>query len=156
VDGAVAARVDAVLESAVGTPYVVNGRQRGVALDCRTSLVWFLDTMHRRAEPTAIPTVAPDVALHDVHTAARVVKVLIDSFGLVNVTDERTIEPGDLIGIREYRDGHKVPAHGMIAGAKPMVAYHAPMQGSAFKKFGIGSGLDIVCVYRDPKKARWA
>ena len=152
----VQARIERTLNGALGTPYVVNGRQRGVGLDCRTSLVWFMDTMRRNSEMTPVPEVASDIAVHDVTSAARVVKILIDSFGLENVTERKVIEPGDLIGVREYRDGQKVPAHGLIAGVRTNTAFHAPMPGQAFCQTAIGMGTDIVCVYRDPRKAEWA
>ncbi len=152
----VEARVDKTLQSAVGTPYVINGRQRGVGLDCRTSIAWFLDTMERRGIQTPLPSVRSDVAIHDVRTAAVIVRALIHSYHAEDVTGQKVIEPGDIIGVRYEQDGQKQAAHGMIAGVKPNTAFHAPMHGYRFTQTGLKIGTDIVCVYRTPGKEAWA
>lgn len=144
-------RIAQTLASAVGTPYVDNGRQRGIGLDCRTALVWFTETMERRDTPIDLPYVSPQVGHHSQAQAAAVIRTLIETFGLVEVTGENVIEPGDLIGVRSFESPGV--AHGMIAGVVPNTVYHASRGG--FAQGSLRIGHQLACVYR-PNKEGWA
>lgn len=148
-------RVEAVLESMVGTPYRTNQRARGIGLDCRTAVAFFLEQMER-IDPIPLPAVPADSAINHPAQAAKVLRALVRAFGVREVVGERIVEPGDILGVRPERDRLRNPAHAYILGAQPFSAYHAPFEGSSFCRSAISPSMRIVAVYRHPNKEKWA
>lgn len=148
-------RIETILESMVGTPYQTNQRARGVGLDCRTAVAYFLEKMER-VDPIPLPEVPADSAVNHPAKAAKVLRALVRAFGVREVLGEGIVEPGDILGIRPERDQLRGPAHAYILGAQPFSAYHAPFQGSEFCRSAITPSMRVVAVYRHPNKEKWA
>lgn len=147
-------RIESVLGSMVGTPYQTNQRARGVGFDCRTAVAYFLEQV-TRSEVTDLPAVPADSAVNHPAQAAKVLRALIRAFGVREVSGDKTLEPGDILGVRPERDHLRNPAHAYIVGQSPFSAYHAPFQGSSFCRSAITPSMRVVAVYRHPDKESW-
>lgn len=119
------ARVGAVLESWVGTPYHLSQQRKGEAVDCVRFVAGALDELYgwTRAPIDRLP---PDTALHDPQGAMAAMRAILRLYQPNEEVPLLDTEAGDVLVVGPPHGG---PGHAMIVGARPATLYHATASG---------------------------
>jgi hypothetical protein len=136
-----------------GTPYMAGQRALKIGLDCVQSIPAVMDMVFKKEKPTPVPRLSPDSGAHSNVPGLQIARILMESYDAYPV-DDGFIEPGDVVVIRNERSAaHDRMGHCMIAGVRPMTAWHAQMGGG----FTVCSlyGEEIIKVYRTRSKHLW-
>lgn len=152
------ARLDAVLRSWKGTPYMAGQRSRGVGADCKEFIVGVLDDCYGKHKPlrTATTALTPDAGMHDVRLGMGEVRAIMAQYPEAKVVRDGTIQPGDVLLVKSSNLAGAAgrPGHGMIAGAVPWTAWHA-IPGVGVVQTSIAASKGVLRVYRPGKKGWW-
>lgn len=147
-------RVQRVLESWEGTPYVLGACQKQRGVDCVRFVASVIDELYGRRRADQIATLPPDAALHDRAGAIGAMKRILELYPCDPVEDS-FIEPGDVFVTGAANGG---PGHAMIAGNRQGELWHASSEkvcrtGTAFTTTGL---MKLHRVYRGRDRFLWA
>lgn len=155
-DNQIEDRINTVLRSWEGTPYMGGQQMKGQGVDCIRFCCGFLDDMYgyRRIE---LPRLPPDTAFHNKEKAEELVRWVLEQYRPNRLVTDHTIEPGDFLF--SYPEGGG-PSHGMIFGADGRI-WHA--NGRPGRKGGVkGVGLSLMAraqakveIWRLEDKHKW-
>ena len=148
-------RVDDVLGSWEGTPYLSQHRIKAMGVDCYEIAAAFLDEMERKPRgSTVLPKLPPGIANNRPDMAARAIRVIVEAYeGLESLVDG-SVETGDILVVRNTlrNDGPAHEGHSMIAGSEPYSVLHAVSPRVCWTTC---AGREIIKVYRAKAKHRW-
>lgn len=156
IDPSIAAAIDAAVASWVETPYMPGQRAKGIGTDCVQQVAGILDDLFKSQEPTDLPRIAPDSAIHDTRQAWPVIKGLRTAHYGSRVIRSGTIEPGDVIVTRatSLPGAPRRQAHLLFACSTPFTALHAIQGvGSHITTLEVTNG--ILRIYRPRRKDLW-
>lgn len=148
-------KVDAVLDSWIGTPYLGKHRIKAMGVDCYQIVAAFLDEMFGQAPGfTKLPSLSSSVARHRPDLARNAIKILRNAHqGSIRVTDG-IIQPGDVLVVKSNLevDSHLHEGHTMIATSTPWSVVHAVEPRVCRTTCDY---WDIVRIYRAKGRAQW-
>lgn len=106
------------------TPYMPGQQSPGVGVDCVRFVSAVFDDLLSKESYTPVPTVAPDVSLHDPSLAYEGLAVLNEIYPVKLLSRDplNNLHPGDCVITGPEEGG---PGHGMIVGWEPRVLWHA-------------------------------
>lgn len=147
----VEARVDAELESWVGTPFVAGQRLKGVGVDCVRFVAAVLDEMFRE---TRIPLdrLPQDLSMHNPAGARAALRLFKKAYAPTVDIADNVVEVGDVIIV-----GVRGPAHAIFCGSKQSYLYEAGSR--RVIRTGLSTLRHPVRVFatiRPVEKHRWA
>lgn len=143
-------RFQDVLDSWVGTPYVLGSAAKKQGVDCVRFVCSVLDEMYgtRRIPENRLPS---DLSLHDKIGALSAMKQIISAYKPNQHVEDFIWEPGDIVVVGAPNAG---PGHAMIVSCRKNVLYHATNQGIVTTgiTFPVGTSLDV---FRLLDKEKW-
>ena len=124
------ARLESVISSWVGTPYLSGNRVKGMGVDCVQLVAGILDEFLEREDRTPVPRLPPDTGTHSTETAYRTVRALVTAYGGKEVEDG-SLQPGDVVVARNSpgsRRGADNMGHCAVVTSIPSCCVHASHQ----------------------------
>ena len=149
---AIEARIDDVLRSWLGTPYLLGSAAKGKAggVDCKRFVCSTLDDLYGCVrEP--VERIRSDTCLHRPDVVASLVRRILRSYEpAIEITDG-SIEPGDVIAVSAQHSGQ---GHALFVSSKRNLLFHATDRGVVTSgiAFQVGTRAHV---YRVLDKERW-
>lgn len=143
-----ALRVEEVCLSWEATPYRLNGKEKGQAIDCLHFAACVLDELFGSDHGKDLKSLPPDACIHNKQGIAKATRALAESYPYDRVTD-RTVEAGDLVVI-----GRRAPEHLMVASLRSRL-WEANPGGVRWTGYGIPHDFLVVSVLRPHNKEAW-
>jgi len=145
-------RLQGILNSWTGTPYMLGQKTKGRGVDCVHFLTAVLDEMYGFARPP-IDKLNGDRCLHSPESTRAAMRKLLGIYSPNRRITGLSIEPGDIIVTGPKGGG---PGHAMIVSNIPNVLWHASAHGVC----SAGSAYDpskqtLFKTYRLLDKHRW-
>lgn len=137
------ARLEQVLRSWEGTPYMAGQQLRGVGVDCVRFVAAVLDELLGRA-PTPIETLPPDASLHNRVGAICGMRAIRKRFMPNAPVQDGPLEPGDIVVTGPVSGG---PGHAMIVGSS-RVLWHSSARSVHWTGLRPPKGHKVWRVYR--------
>lgn len=164
IDKSVEARLEAILRSWEGTPYLPGQQKERVGVDCVRFVCAVLDDV-RGTPRTPIETLPQDAAMHNRTSAILAMKKInalyrpnVQAFSRLDTPlEEVVVEPGDVVVCAPEGGG---PGHVMLAGARPYELWES--SGTGVRRVGLGGLLldrgqwRLHYVYRITNKQEWS
>lgn len=142
-------RLDAILNSWLGTPYVRGQCLRGVAVDCAHFVAAVLDELYAIPPDGGLLPTDPGLAREGV---AGAIRAMMKRWPHEDV-DPHQLEPGDLLFVRA---GGLGGGHVLIAGPRKAELWHADSGGFGVCRTGAGAFVpDAIRAFRPKDKHRW-
>lgn len=153
-DDAIELRLDAVIRSWIGTPYMAGQQAKKMGADCVQFVGGILDELYRQ-QRTLIPRLPQNSGNHSEESGLRTVMAVRKGISSIEVLDN-WIEPGDVIVTRGTMNtrAHPYMGHTLLAATLRGTAVHAvPSVGVSWTSIDGIPG--ILRVYRPLNKERW-
>lgn len=149
-------KLDQVLRSWEGTPYLPGRQDLGKGVDCVRYVAAVLDAM--RGKQTPIETLPDDTALHNRKAAIAGMHKLrraLEPNDMLRFDGPAELEPGDVIVTGPVGGG---PGHAMIVGCKPNVIWES--SGTGVRRVGLyglrQAAVAVYYVFRCGDRGSWA
>ncbi len=112
-------RLQEILLSWEGTPYMSGAQLKGIGVDCVRFVAGVLDEL--KGTKTDIISLPLDTCMQDPERAVNGMVMLLRSFDLTTSEDFSYVHPGDIV----ITGTRGAPGHAMIAGSVPNQLWHA-------------------------------
>jgi cell wall-associated NlpC family hydrolase len=145
-------RLEQVLRSWEGTPYVGGQCRKGVGVYCTAFVAAVLDELYRRPA-TPLPNLPIDIAFHRREGAMAGLRHFLRAYPNWSKVEDDTLEPGDVLVTGPIGGG---PGHAMIAGGRRHTIWHASGSKVTWSGMAISGQYRLHAVYRLLDKDTWA
>ncbi len=145
-------RLEAVLASWEGTPYVGGQQAKGDGVDCIRFGCAVLDELYALPR-TPLPIRAADASMHDRPGSMSVMRQIIRRYPHHTIITDGMVEPGDIFVVGPAQGG---PGHMMIVGPARNTVWQASATKVHFTGLYLPSGATLFRVYRMVDRETWA
>lgn len=142
-------RLDSVLRSWSGTPWMKGQCCKGRGVDCWFFVVGVLDELYRITPPLP-PRLPLDTAINNRPGAVAAIKSLTDRYPTSKAVGD--VEPGDVVIVRNPATRWGTLQHAMIVGLNSQF-WHAGTGGVGFTSL---VGWSVERIFRPLNKETWA
>lgn len=146
-------RIESILLSWDGTPYMAGQQTKGRAVDCARFVAAVLDELYGepRSRPEALPQ---DAAMHDPRLAAETIELMRRIYRPNLEVANCLIQPADIVVVGPPGGG---PGHAMIAGFRPNTLWHSIAAGRWVRQAGFGApwSYKVFGLYRQGDREKW-
>lgn len=149
------ARLERILDSWEGTPYVPGQQMKGAGVDCVRFVCAVLDELYGFAR-VPLPELPGDISLHARETAIAAMRFIMKIYEPNEQVMDGHLEPGDILVVAPPNGG---PGHAMIVGARENEVWHSTDR--RVQMTGIGTldngmnGWRFYAAYRATDRERW-
>lgn len=160
-EGSFVRRLERILGEWEGTPYRNGQSLKGVGTFCTAFLCSVLDELYRKAQPTPLPDIPPDAAMHDPERARGGLRWFLETYpNHVRVEPEidgpykgrRIVQPGDVLVSGPVGGG---PGHAILVGPRENTLWQCSGQSVHWTGLYLPDCYSLFAAYRMTDRETW-